>query len=588
MLNRFLSWFKDPQATPGDINLLLFGETGVGKSTFINSISNYFNYSDFKEAQCSKIEVLIPVCLNLSDKTKICGTADENEAHESGKSATQHVKVYLFPIKIGGKTFNLKLIDTPGVGDPRGMEQDNINLDNILAYLATLKKLHAICFIMKSNQTRFTKFVEYCLKQILVRLDKSASQNIIFITTYSKIARYTTGETRIHCLEPLVRDIQSRPPNVSIPLSDKNIFALDNEAFKALLEMQEGKTFSKYELEGLAHSWDISSKEILRLLVYIIGDARTSALKPHDVENTISVNEVRFLIEQLATIIAEVSELIQDMSRLLERHKRNLSLENQTLDDLRKQLFKPCVDLQVKELSQPVLVCTDPKCADVIKVKDVTQWHYKQRCHDPCYHSGIPKEMIGDPAIINCDAILDNGTCKECGCHWKVHMHLYKITEKIHVQKEDQDVKNAIKTKEDSRLGIEKLMKELKQRMKELKKEGGIISESIAKFSHFLQEHALTPFNDAYSDYIKQRIRDEKRLGKFADQQVITKLESMLNYHEQLQKTLQENPKGLQTASSDLTLEGIKNSVTELYNLKHMGTTIQELIKKNVVSWDTR
>ena len=62
----------------------------------------------------------------------------------------------------------------------------------------------------------------------------------------------------------------------------------------------------------------------------------------------------------------------------------------------------------------------------------------------------------------------------------------------------------------------------------------------------------------------------------------------MLNYHEQLQKTLQENPKGLQTASSDLTLEGIKNSVTELYNLKHMGTTIQELIKKNVVSWDTR
>ena len=264
MLKGVFSFFKDPQATPGDINLLLFGETGVGKSTFINSISNYFNYSNFKKAQRSKIEVLIPVCLNLSDKTKICGTADENEAHESGKSATQHVKVYLFPIKIGGKTFNLRLVDTPGVGDPRGMEQDNINLDNILAYLATLKKLHAICFIMKSNQTRFTKFVEYCLKQILVRLDKSASQNIIFITTYSKIAQYTAGETRIHCLEPLVRDIQSRPPNVSIPLSDKNIFALDNEAFKALLEMQEGKTFSKYELEGLAHSWDISSKEIRR------------------------------------------------------------------------------------------------------------------------------------------------------------------------------------------------------------------------------------------------------------------------------------------------------------------------------------
>ena len=256
--------FKDPQATRSDINLLLFGETGVGKSTFINSLANYFNYSNFEEAQHSKIEVLISVSLNLSDRTKICGTADKNERHVSGKSATQHVKVYLFPIKMGRKTFNLRLVDTPGVGDPRGMDQDNTNLDNILAYLATLKKLHAICFIMKSNQTRFTKFVEYCLKQMLVRLDKSASQNIIFITTSSKITQYKAGDARIHCLEPLVRDIQSKPPNVSIPLGDKNIFALDNEAFKALLEMQEGKTFSKHELESLANSWDISSKEIRR------------------------------------------------------------------------------------------------------------------------------------------------------------------------------------------------------------------------------------------------------------------------------------------------------------------------------------
>ena len=142
----------------------------------------------------------------------------------------------------------------------------------------------------------------------------------------------------------------------------------------------------------------------------------------------------------------------------------------------------------------------------MFKVNDVTQWHYKQRCHNPCYLSGIPKEMIGDPGIINCAAILDD-TCKECGCHWKVHMHIYKETEKINVHKENQNVKNTIKTKEDGRLAIEKLMKELNQEMEEREEEGRIISESIAKFSYFLQEHALTPFNDAYSDYIKQLIK---------------------------------------------------------------------------------
>ena len=85
-------------------------------------------------------------------------------------------------------------------------------------------------------------------------------------------------------------------------------------------------------------------------------------------------------------------------------------------------------------------------------------------------------------------------------------MHIYKTTEKIQVQKEDQKVRHAIKDKEDARVRIQKLMKKLNRRMKELENESQVISESIAKFSWFLQEHALTPFNDAYGDYIQQLI----------------------------------------------------------------------------------
>ena len=102
---------------------------------------------------------------------------------------------------------------------------------------------------------------------------------------------------------------------------------------------------------------------------YIIGDFKKGALKPHDVENTISINEVRFLIEQLSTPIAKVSELIQDNIRLLDRHKERFNLETQTVDQLKTQLYIPCVDLEVKELEQPVTVCTDTKCADVVKVR---------------------------------------------------------------------------------------------------------------------------------------------------------------------------------------------------------------------------
>ena len=256
--------FKDNTTTDCDVNLLLFGETGGGKSTFINSISNYFNYPNFNKAQQGKIDVPIPMSINMSEGDEVHGTPNDNEMHNNVEFSTQEVKVYLFPTKMDGKTFNLRLIDTPGVGDPRGVEHDDVNLENILAYLATLQKLHGICFVLKSNQTRLTKFFVYCLKQILTRLDKSASENIIFITTYSKTTRYSARETKHHCLIPLVKDIQSRPPHVNIPLTNDNTFALDNETMTALLEIKEGITFSKYEMEGLEQSWKVSSNEIRR------------------------------------------------------------------------------------------------------------------------------------------------------------------------------------------------------------------------------------------------------------------------------------------------------------------------------------
>ncbi|KAJ3659869.1 hypothetical protein Zmor_011532 [Zophobas morio] len=588
MFRRFSSPPRRHQSDQTDINLLLLGETGVGKSTFINSISNYFKYPTFRAAYEGKIDVLIPVCLNLSNGNKVYGRLDEDESHEYGQSATQLVKVYSFPIQINNRVLNLKIVDTPGVGDPRGIEQDNIHIDNILSYLSTLKKLHGICFVMKANATRFTSFVEYCLKQILTRLEKSASENIIFITTYSKNSQYSAGEAKYHCLQPLIRSIKAKPPHVDIPLNENNVFALDNEAFKALLEIQEGQKFSPYEIRCFAESWKVSLEECRRLLIYVAGDGRIPPLMPHNVENTMAVNEARFLIEQLATPLAEISELIQDNLLQLDRHKMNLSVENQSLNELKQKLYIPCVDLEVKVLNQPITVCTNTKCAEVLKVDNVTQWHYQQICHEPCFLEGVPREMVGDPGLTNCVAMNFGNSCIECGCNWRHHMHIYKTTEKIQVQKEDQKVRHAIKDKEDARVRIQKLMKKLNRRMKELENESQVISESIAKFSWFLQEHALTPFNDAYGDYIQQLITNEKFLGKYGDPSVTAKLEKLLGKHQNLQKMFQKGAQmsNFMSAQHDLSVEGIKRSISELYKLKHMGRKIEELIWKSTGSGD--
>ena len=56
-----------------------------------------------------------------------------------------------------------------------------------------------------------------------------------------------------------------------------------------------------------------------RLLTYIIGDLKTPALEPHEVEATIGLDEIRLLVEPLATSIDKVSELIQENVRFLEK-----------------------------------------------------------------------------------------------------------------------------------------------------------------------------------------------------------------------------------------------------------------------------
>lgn len=247
-----------------NVNIMLMGETGVGKSTFINAIANYFRFEDFLAAIEEEITLLIPTHFSIIDEDgeehKFEFGNDKNETLETGKAGTQSVKTYIFPI--GDTHRNLCLIDTPGMGDPRGITQDEENCENILQFISGIEHLHAICFLMKPTNTRTTALFTYCVKQILSRLDKTASENIIFVFTNTRGTNYTPGDT-MGVLKKMVKDIAASPPYVTIPLKD-NIFSMDNEAFRILLSMQKGVSFSETVEKCCFSSWDVSAKESWR------------------------------------------------------------------------------------------------------------------------------------------------------------------------------------------------------------------------------------------------------------------------------------------------------------------------------------
>ena len=115
----------DEEAKPvsKEIVAILLGESGVGKSTFINALANYYKSVNFETAEQTDLECLIPAHFTLTDENfqqvVIQLGSDANERKDVGKAATQNAKSHL--IRVSDEV-NLRLIDTPGIGDADGIK----------------------------------------------------------------------------------------------------------------------------------------------------------------------------------------------------------------------------------------------------------------------------------------------------------------------------------------------------------------------------------------------------------------------------------------------------------------------------------
>ena len=112
------------------INILLLGQRGTGKSTFINSIGNYFTYENFDEAmEANEPICLIPSSFNVTLKNGSelnifqLGINAANIKNEADGEGTQEPRVYCF-YKDG---IEVNIIDTPGMGSVQGIFQDARN-----------------------------------------------------------------------------------------------------------------------------------------------------------------------------------------------------------------------------------------------------------------------------------------------------------------------------------------------------------------------------------------------------------------------------------------------------------------------------
>ena len=219
----------------------MLGETGVGKSTFINSFANYLHSQSLDEALRKQPLCLIPSSFTLPDENfenreiKFGDLEDDNEVHAIGQSATQQCKSFVFPFD----GTRVRLIDTPGLGDTRGVNQDKFNFENILTCIRHFDYVSCICILLKPNNSRLTITFEYCIKQLLSHINKKACSNIVFVFTNTRATFYRYGESG-PIIKKLLDDIHEKNKEVKIPFNKETVFCLDNEAFRFLLAHNNG------------------------------------------------------------------------------------------------------------------------------------------------------------------------------------------------------------------------------------------------------------------------------------------------------------------------------------------------------------
>ncbi|KAK0761114.1 hypothetical protein N5P37_006060 [Trichoderma harzianum] len=568
------------------INILILGETGVGKSTFINAFVNYLTYSTLDEAkEADKLESVIPCSFSLQTmdrentatdiqvhNVKIGGRDDEADG-STGNSATQ--KSVVHSVMIGARTY--RLIDTPGIGDTRGQSYDKENMADILQTISPYDKLHGILVLVKSNNARLTITFKYCVKELLTHLHRSAAKNMAFGFTNTRISNYTPGDT----FKPL-KALLDGHADIPITLSTSTTYCFDSESFRYLAAYKQGIPMANEE--DFRRSWEHSSKETHRLLNYF------ASTPPHPVTSTLSLNGARKLIMELTKPMATISESIRKNIQLCENKRAELNDTQLTASNLRKKLRLEKIQFKATKLNRPRTVCKNPDCCDF---KDsglddgVVVTIYKTHCHPVCSLNNVKEDVVADPGLINCAAFRRTSNCLRCRHRWQEHLHiLYELSE-VKVQVVDTEIERQLKAKVDDLTLRQTLLARLDRDIKEYNEELDEIRRAAARFCLFLRQNSISVINDATLDYLDLLIQDEtgvieagrqRGLSMDPNKKRLQALKDDRQIHLELVETFKQNIDD-PACPEDTLLDqrGVGALVEKLYQLKHFGENLEHI-----------
>lgn len=259
-----------PEQPPSTKCVLLLGETGAGKTTFVNAVLNYL------------------FGVNFDDPFRLQVKEEVDDDRMETESQTDLITAYTIYYKEGMKhSQNFVLIDTPGLGDTRGARQQDDTRSRLEAFLTSdfgIDDLHCVGLVAKGNTNRDFE----SQKSILGDISSLLGDNVPEITCI-----FATFAVEKPTVDAVVR-------NAGVPF--RSMFHFDNGIFFA---PRVTSTCSQRHHTILALRWDDMKEQYDTFFSALISapSVNIKILKEKKLFETCKKN-LEEQIERLATSIA--------------------------------------------------------------------------------------------------------------------------------------------------------------------------------------------------------------------------------------------------------------------------------------------
>ena len=351
------------QVTPPDaFKMFLIGESGSGKTSFLNYICNAVQIQASGIAKASK------------DIRPFNDMMLENVKAGAMESKTSGAKLY--KTKICG--LDVGVIDSPGFGDSRSLDQDRKHAEMIVSALTSETYINCICLVINGRTPRMSATLKYVLCEITSILPKVVLKNIIVVFTNS--AEYLDINFDISVL----RDFFGQPIPEDCIFWIENPYCLFSQGVEKLpYSVSESLQCSFNNAGAMLRKMHKSISKFEKVYTYHFG-------RLYERKQEIEKSLLRYM--NLEVAIQRAKEEVDAAAR---SKKQN---ENYKV----KQRYERWV------MTPPhchYTLCCTPGC--------------HSNCHYPCHLlKSFSKEVF-----LTCDMMGQDGYCKKCGHIYSAHYH---------------------------------------------------------------------------------------------------------------------------------------------------------------------